>query len=246
MALIEALAGQSAPLGLADLAASCGISRPTTHRLLQLLKRLGYVDGVARGSYQLTDKLRHLAIGVDERSLVRCATPILQALRNDSRETVNLGVLKRDRVCYLAVLESSHALRRAANPGETDPFYCTALGRVLAAALPQPRRRDLLAACELTRRTPRTVIDPDSLSAILEEVHRAGYAVEQDQTDLGVTCLSAPVLQEGRVIAAVSISAASARLDDAKIQKLVGRVRHAARQISAEVSQLSDRDENRS
>jgi DNA-binding IclR family transcriptional regulator len=212
--LIESLASGSGSATLAELAIATGQAKPTTHRVLRSLSAMGYVEQSAEGEYRLTSKLRQLALGSADRDLAAVAHPVLQRLRDDTGETVNLGVLRQHSVVYLTVIESSHALRRV--PGavnEGDPVFTTALGRAIASHLPAETVERLFRAPAVVKRTPRTVTDPQKLRAILAQAKRDGYAIERDQTDLGVTCFGAPVLRGGAVVAAISISAPSARAE---------------------------------
>jgi DNA-binding IclR family transcriptional regulator len=216
-ALLEALAGTSAGATLGEIAAATQQTKPTVHRILRSLAAMGYVDHVDGGRYRITDKLRQLGLNCSDRNLVSRARPALESLRERTGETVNLGVLRHNRIAYLLTLESAHALRRVADSdtggGGGDPLFTTALGRAIAAHLPVEERDRLLRIVPVERRTPRTVSEPAALQTILEHARRDGYAVERDQTDLGVTCCSAPVFAGTSVVAAISISAPSARAE---------------------------------
>jgi DNA-binding IclR family transcriptional regulator len=216
-ALLEALAGTNGGSTLGEIAAATRQTKPTVHRILRSLAAMGYVDHVEGGRYRTTDKLRQLGLQGSDRTLVALAGPTLQSLRERTGETVNLGVLRNNRIAYLLTLESTHALRRVADSDTGaaggDPLFTTALGRAIAAHLPVAERDRLLGTVPVERRTPRTVTDPAALRTILEQARRDGYAVEHDQTDVGVTCCGAPVFAGTAVVAAISISAPSARAE---------------------------------
>jgi len=211
--VLEALANQNTPSGLAELVAMTGFSKPTVHRVLQSLIALGYVAAVGGGTYQLTGKLRQLSLGPADRWLASLGEPVLRKLHAQTGETINLGVLRHNRILYVSILESEHALRRVARVQEADPVLCTALGRAIAAHLPAKAVDLLLRTQAIERRTPKTVIDSRRLRQVLDDVRASGYAVEQDETDLGVTCIGAPIFWRGEVVAAISISAPSARMN---------------------------------
>ena len=212
--LIESLAGVGGSATLAELATATGQAKPTTHRVLRSLMSMGYVEQSPDGEYRLTHKLRRFALGGADRDLASVAQPVLQRLREETGETANLGVLRQNIVMYLTVIESSHALRRVAGDmTEGDPVFTTALGRAIASQLPPEAVNRLLRSASIPKRTPRTVTDPRKLRAILAQAKRDGYVIERDQTDLGVTCFGAPIFRAGAVVAAVSISAPSARAD---------------------------------
>ncbi len=209
------------------------MAKSTAHRVLGLLANLGYVEHEPGGRYRLTPKLRRLATRLGERRLAELAEPVLRRLHGDTDETTNLGVLRRNRVCYVTVLESSQPLRHVAPLQDSDPVFCTALGRAIAAYLPPAQIAALLeSGAAIERRTPETVTDPDWLLQALQIIRRESIAVERDQTDLGVTCIAAPVLLRGEPIAAVSLSVPSARATAEAVQGWSKKVRGAAEQIA--------------
>ena len=229
--LLEALANSRMPMGLAEVAALTGNTKPTAHRVLQTLIALGYVAPAGGGAYQLTGKLRQLALGPTDRWLAALSEPILRKLHEETSETVNLGVLRHQRIAYVTVIESQHALRRVARVDEEDPVLCTALGRAIASHLPQSAMEMLVRALPVEQRTPKTVIEPAKLRQILKRARDEGYALERDQTDIGVTCLGVPVFSGGQVIAAISISAPTARVDAAAEQRWLEYLRTAVKKL---------------
>jgi DNA-binding IclR family transcriptional regulator len=231
-ALLEASAGQPAGRPLADLAADASLPKPTAHRLLKTLVALGYMERVGNGVYRHALPLRRLVADQDERTLVRQAEPLLRLLHERTRETINLGTLRAERVVYLQVLESPQPLRRIVNPTMTDPFGCTALGRAIAAFLPADRQNFLLKQTSLEKRTPHTVVDPDQLRVVLEATKQRGYASEENETDLGVMCLGAPVFDGLGVIAAISISLPTVRADEQRCPQLVAELLRTAKELS--------------
>ena len=155
--LIESLAGDGGSATLAELAAATGQAKPTTHRVLRSLMSMGYVEQSAEGEYRLTSKLRQFALGSADRDLAAVAHPILQRLRQETGETVNLGVLRQNSVMYLSVIESSHALRRVVGDmTDGDPVFTTALGRAISSQLPAETVDRLLRSASIPKRTVRT------------------------------------------------------------------------------------------
>jgi len=231
-AILEALGGKQAPVALADLSEQVGLAKPTVHRILGDLVSLGYVERVEAGRYRLTHKLDRMLRGEDHRPLLEAAEPILQELAEDTGETVNLGVLRHDRVIYLRVIESTQALRRVCDQGTTDAFYCTALGRCLAAYQRNTTVDRLLRRVRIKQRTGKTITDPAELRQRLMDVRECGYAIERDENDLGVMCVGAPVFLGKAPCAAVSLSVPSARVTKKRQRELIERVRQAANQLT--------------
>jgi DNA-binding IclR family transcriptional regulator len=235
-ALLEVLAdaGGALPLGEASLRAH--LSKPTCRRVLQSLIALGYVSQDADGKYRLTGKLRQIGLGPADRWLVAAAEPALRRLHANLGETVNLGVLRQGRVLYLGVMESVHPLRRVAAVQESDPFFSTALGRAIVSFEGPAVREFLLRHTPLEKQTPATVVDPKTLERVFAETKRRGYAIEKDQTDLGVTCIAAPILTSGRAIAAISISVPTARFNEHGQERFATAATKTAAAIAREVA----------
>jgi DNA-binding IclR family transcriptional regulator len=235
--LLEELGSRESSVPLNVLARASGIPKPTAHRVLRQMCNIGYVEREAGGSYRLTSKIRYLSGPPAERQLLSAGESILEELHRQLDETVNLAVLRNLDVVYLRVLETRQSLRRVVEANCVDPFYCTALGRAIVAHLPQDELNYLLAQTkDLEKLTTETVIDPIRLREILDDVRRLGYAVERDETDIGVTCIGAPIFRNDRVIGAVSLSAPSARLRGGLENKAISAVKQTASAMTSKLS----------
>jgi len=232
LGLLEATAGHPQGRSLADLAAEVGMPKPTAHRLLKTLTALGYLERPAAGVYRQSPQVQRLVSDESVRLLVDAAAGPLRDLHTKTRETVNLGILRHDRVLYVDVLECTLPLRRVATR-TSDPFHTTALGRAIASRLPAERLARLLGRARLERRTAATITDRRRLAAAIATAAGQGHAVEENETDLGVTCIGAPVLDGDAVVAAISVSLPTARLEALGRQRLVDLVRETAARISA-------------
>lgn len=240
--VLETLATAEGQMSLAAIVAELGFHKPTVHRLLQELVKLGYVSRIEKGQYQITSKLRRLSLGRLDDRLTEVADPFLRALHERTGETVNLGVLRGANVRYLRTLESRHPFRRVVDSNTTDSFYSTALGRSLTCRLDAGEWKSLLDRTKLVSRTPQTVIDPEKLTEIHHQVQSQGYAIENDQNDIGITCIGAPVSENDEVLAAISISLPTARVNLGSQQELIDAVLSTARQISQQLSATAGTD----
>ncbi len=244
LGLLEATAGHVAGRSLADLAAEVGMPKPTAHRILKTLTALGYLERPASGVYRQSPQVQRLVSDAAVRRLIDAAARPLRDLHAKTQETVNLGILRHDRVIYLDVLECTLPLRRVASRA-SDPFHTTALGRVIAAHLPADRRKGLLARARLERRTAATIVDRRRLAAEIERAAKQGYAIEANETDVGVACIGAPVFAGNDVVGAISVSLPTARLEPAGRRRLVDLVRKTARTISVHMPPPSSRRSSR-
>ncbi|TWT34850.1 IclR family transcriptional regulator [Blastopirellula retiformator] len=177
-----------------------------------------------------------MTLGKLDDHLLEAADPLLRELHEQTGETVNLGVLRGTSVRYLQILESKHPFRLVVDASSRDPFYSTALGRALTSALADDDWNELIHHTKLVARTPQTVIDPVQLYEIHQRASQQGYAIEEDQNDIGVTCIGAPIRDGGEIVAAVSVSIPTARVDADSQPQLIDAVKQTAEKISAQLS----------
>jgi DNA-binding IclR family transcriptional regulator len=204
--VLEKLAGGGDSLPLAALSRQVGLPKPTVHRIVKTLGKLGYVAQEESGNYYLTPKLGTLSQGGHYRELRLQAIPHMNRLHEQFNETVNLGVLDGTYIRYLHVLETTRPLRIMLQPNITDEYYSTAVGRAIAAYLPEPQLRSLLKAATLRPITPKTVKSKPQLKKILEETRQRGWAIDDEETVSEVLCYAVPIFQEGYPAAAVSLT----------------------------------------
>ena len=219
---LEAMSELGEPISLKQMVAATGLPKPTLHRILRTLSDLGYVDQDAeRHGYRLTPRLLRLTRGASFTDLVEKALPSMEALHGRFNETVNLGVLRGHHVYYAHVIETTQSLRWQVRPGRRDPYHTTALGRAIVAHLPEERMAKLVATTKIDAQTSFTPTDEAALKAILETTRTRGLAIDDQENDLGVVCLSVPFDNDLGVAAAISISVPKSRMSPA-LQKRVG------------------------
>ncbi|WP_129667720.1 IclR family transcriptional regulator [Phytoactinopolyspora endophytica] len=137
--------------------------------------------------------------------------PHLIRLRDEFRETFNLGILDGYRVSYVDIVESPHSVRLAARSGDRDQLHCTALGKAIASSLDEERVRAILAVEGMPRRTPATITDLTAYLGELENAREQGYAVDDCENETDGRCIAVPLSGIG-LPAAISLSAPAIRL----------------------------------
>jgi len=237
-AILEATAGHPEGVSLNELASLVGLPKSTAHRLLKTLCTLGYTANCGSGTYRQTGMVKRLALAANDPYWVSVADPVMRKLNKQTKETINLGILRFEKVFYLHVIETAQTLRRAVSAQMSDPCFSTALGRAIVAFLPTERQDFLLRHATIERRTPKTVVEESEIKKILKKVAKARFAIEEDQTDLGVTCIGAPVFDSEGVVAAISLSAPAVRIGDAaKRKEWVELMLEGAKSISTTLQQ---------
>lgn len=161
------------------------------------------------------------------------AHPLLAKLRDELGETVNLGVLDSDSAVYLDIVESRRSVRLAVKRGDRDPVHSTALGKAIAAHLPEAQVREILVNSGMPAQTPNTITSPDDFFAELARVRRVGYAVDNGENELDGRCVAVPIPRT-RLPAALSLSAPSSRLPLQDVDKVATALIDAAAAITAD------------
>lgn len=231
--MLEALA-VATDAGVSELARDLAISKASVDRLLTTFASAGFVerDPVSR-RYRLSLKIAMLAESVRSRTgIVELARPHLRALSEQVREGVNLGVLVDGALVYAEVIPSAHVFRIEARPGMALPAYCTAAGKALLALLPADQLDAYLAELEPLQHTPTTLTSAARIRAALDEVRRAGYAIDHGEMLEEAYCVAAPVLdRDRRGLAAVSVTVLRSQFE-AKRDELITAVTATARDIA--------------
>jgi len=233
--ILEALDAAPTGLQLREISQQTSLNKSTAYRFVAHLESEGYLFRDDSGAYIVGPKLARLGAGIAYHATLRkISRPVLTLLSKETTETVNLAVLDGHEVLYLEVLESSHSFRMASQPGMHRPPNCTALGKVLLAFLPSEQRDEILPMLTFERATPRTIPSLARFRKELVRVVQQGYAMDDQETDMGARCVAAPVVDEsGKVVAAISVSGPITRMSRDRIQAFAGATRKAARTISA-------------
>jgi IclR family transcriptional regulator, acetate operon repressor len=231
--VLDVLRARPRGAGLAQIAKAAKLPRSSAFRYLATLEARGYVarDG-GDGVYRLG--LAFPGEGTRLRELSASARPLLQVLRDRFQETINLGVLDGNSVVYLDVIESPMAIRFAARPGHRDHIHSTALGKALAAQLPDEDVRRILTADGMGAVTPRTITDPEEYLRQLGTVRRNGFAVDNGENEEHGGCVAVAIAGTD-VPSAISLSAPTARLSPAVIAEIAAALRNTAALVADEL-----------
>jgi IclR family pca regulon transcriptional regulator len=238
-------------LGIADIADDLGMSRSTTHRYVITLVALGYLEQGASRKYRLGLRVTDLGMSaLNSTGLREHAHPYLEELRQRTSYTTNLGVLDGTDVLYVDRVRSyrrgQSTIDLNLHPGSRLPAYCTAMGKLLLANLPESEQRDLIAAMKLTKRGPNTITSKKALREELDEVLAAGFAVNDQELAAGLYSIAAPVRNEAReVVAAVNLSAHSSMISlEEMVDALGPHLVSTADRISARLGYRRDDEQN--
>ncbi|HEX9192560.1 MAG TPA: IclR family transcriptional regulator [Burkholderiales bacterium] len=231
MRLLEVLARHPEPVGLKALAQSSGLHPSTAHRILGALVHDHLVERIDQGNYRLGIRLLELGNLVKGRISVReHALPFMRELHAATGEAVNLSVRRDDEIVYVERTSSGRALMRVVNiVGARAPLHITAVGKLFLLEDGAEGLRGYAQRTRLPQFTRNTLTSIAALEKDLDRIRRNGYAVDNEEAELGVRCIGAGVRDDaGALVAGLSVSAPAERMKSG----WSGSVRETAEKIS--------------
>jgi IclR family pca regulon transcriptional regulator len=210
--VIEAFGEASPRLSIADVSKATGLDRATARRCLLTLADLGYADYDGK-FFALTQRILRLGHAyLSATPLPQIVQPLLDRLSDEVGQSASASVLDGTEIVYIARASQRRVMSINLMAGSRLPAYCASMGRVLLAALPEPDARELLRRTELRSFTPLTKTDPDQLADELAQVRSQGFAVIDQELELGLCSIAVPLVNSrGAVIAAINIGAPAAQ-----------------------------------
>ncbi|HEX9023573.1 MAG TPA: IclR family transcriptional regulator [Geobacteraceae bacterium] len=234
--LLEQFRGDVDELGVTELSNRLKLHKNNVFRLLATLESRNYIEqNKVTENYRLG--LKTLELGqtfIKQMGLLRQSRPILERLVKECNETTYVAILKDFQIVYLDVVETDMTVRVVPRVGTQLPAFCTAAGKAQIAFMTDEELEHYLPAKELKRFTPNTITDRNELKKRLRDIAEQGYAIDDEELDLGVRCIGAPIRDyTRRIVGAVSISGPSMRLTKERMEnELIPMVVKAAEDIS--------------
>jgi IclR family pca regulon transcriptional regulator len=220
IAVIQVFSRERPALTLSEVARLTGITRATARRILLTLEDLGHVRSDGR-LFSLTPRVLTLGWAyLSSLNLWETAQPLMEELTKQTNESCSAATLDLPDVVYVARVPTSRIMTIALGIGTRLPAHCTSMGRVLLAALPEPELEDFLATARLEAYTDRTITDPERLRRTIHGVRDQGWALVDQELEIGLRSIAAPLRVDGRTIAAINVSAAAPRVP---LEQLRGR-----------------------
>jgi IclR family KDG regulon transcriptional repressor len=241
--VLDAFTKKDTELGISALSRKLGIAKSTVHRLATTLASGGLLEhDKVTGQYRLGLTLFRLGALVRQRmNLYNEAKPFLTELGHQTNETIHLAILSENQVVYVYNLDSEQAVRAQSYIGVPKPAYCAAEGLAILAYQPEDVIKAIIAE-GLVKRTPNTKNRPEQIWAALKEVRSLGYATEDEEYELGVRCVAAPIWDaSGSVVAAVGVAAPAQRMTKKMMSETAPEVIRTAYAISRRVGYRSQK-----
>jgi DNA-binding IclR family transcriptional regulator len=232
--LLKSFSEEQVEIGISALARRLGVAKSTAHRLAATLVSEGMLEqDPETEKYRLGIALFRLGALVRRRMDVsNQARPYLYELREKTNETVHLAILDGTEIMYVYNLESTQAIRMRSDLGVRKPAYCTAEGQAILAFRP-PEVIDQVIQRGLLPLTPQTITDPAKLLKALSVVRQRGCAIEDEESEIGMRSISAPIRNDaGEVVASVGVAGPATRLSKKAIAAFVPHVIETADLVS--------------
>jgi IclR family pca regulon transcriptional regulator len=236
LAVIRAFSQQRRELTIAQLSHRTDIPRAAVRRCLYTLAKLGYVGTEDGRTYALRPRI--LALGhayLSSTPLATAVQPLLDQISDALHESSSMAVLEGDEILYIARSSTTTRLMSIdLGLGSRLPAYCTSMGRVLLADLAPVQLDQYLSRVKLTRLTNRTVSTAAELKRVLAEVRRDGYAIVDQELEIGLRSIAVPVKDAAaRCVAAINVGTQSARVSVAEMQaRFLAPLQAAASELS--------------
>lgn len=235
MKLLEVLGDEARGQRLTDLAKKTGLSLTTVHRLLTTLEQRHFVQ------FSQADSLWHIGIGAftigtsfsSDHNFAAAALPILRHLRDQTRETANIGIVDNDEMVLLEQIQSREITRSIATVGGRTPMTASGMGKAVLACYPPEDIRGVVRRRGMRPNTPTTITNFSVLEDELTRFHADGYSVDNEEFRVGLRCVAAPVFDRRfEVVCAISVSGTPDRIPDDRVRGLGALVAKAAADLS--------------
>ncbi len=229
--IIEHLADAEAPLRMTDISTALHLPKSSALGLLITLENLGYIVKIVGNRYCLSNKLTMLASKGS--SLKELAREYLGLLAKDLRYTVHLSILRNNENVLFDKVAGPGFIQFATFVGKCQPFHATSSGKAILAHLSPDRRNEIVASLEMPKYTTNTITSTEELVMDLERTVTRGFSLENEEEEIGVRCVGAPIYNAaGEVVGAVSITATCAEFELDKLPEVGKKVSDTANRIS--------------
>lgn len=237
LSVLDLFSVEHPELTLAEISRHMDVHKSSVLRILATLESTGLLSKDGRsGRYRLGLRILELAGQVLSRYDLRTvAGPYMEELARKSGEIIHLAIRDGDHIVYLDKKGQGQVLTVATRIGGRHPAYASAMGKVLLAGLPAEESAVLIGSAPLARLTPHTITEPAALAEELVRVRSAGYALDNEESFPGISCVAAPIRDRGgRVTAAISVTVPTQRMGSARREELRELVMDTARAISSQ------------
>lgn len=241
--ILETIALSGGTMTLAEMVRRTDLHRSTAHHLLQTLVSFGYLhqDRQTRG-YELTAKLFRLTARVwTPEQIGRIAEPVTAELAAVTGEGVSVAAYHKGSIIIVAKCDPGNPFRIAEDIGKPRPIHASAVGKAIAAFLPDAERNAIAARLTYERLTPRTIVTRQAFEAEMRRIQTTGYAVDDEEHHEGVRCIAAPIYSyAGHAVACLCVLGPKVRMTRHKLKELREPLLERAKFLSTKLGWTDD------
>jgi IclR family acetate operon transcriptional repressor len=230
--ILELMSAEREDMAISEFCEKAKLPLPTVHRILRTLLVNGYVFQTPRRRYALGARLVPLSRNAGG-SLGKILTPSLRSIVKDVHESVSAATIDRDHARYIAHAPSEQSMRMFTQVGKEVFLHATGVGKAIMSMMPDEEIREILGRTGLPAITPMTITDIDVMMEEIAAVRRRGYALDEEEQELGVHCVAVPV--RGPVQLAISVSGPQPRMTGRAVARIVTTLTAAAEDVSREL-----------
>jgi IclR family pca regulon transcriptional regulator len=233
--VIQAFTQQSPQMTISQLSIKTGLSRAAVRRCLYTLTKLGFAGAEDGSRYSLRPRMLTLShTYTTSNTLSSAAQPILERMSAALRESFSVATLDGEDIVYIARTQVNRIMAVDLHIGSRLPAYCTSMGRILLAYLPNEQLEQYLGKVNLVPHTTRTITSVEKLRLALRNIRRNGYAICDQEYEVGLRSIAVPVYSSsGRVVATLNLSGNAPRLSVLEMQsRYLTPLRNAANELS--------------
>ena len=234
--ILELLA-EKKQVGVMEVATYLGINKSSAFRLLDTLRANSLVEkDKTTEKYKFCAGILKYSNAFMDYSVGKIFHPYLEKLVALTKENAHCCVFSNDRVIVIDQIRSPEIINITAQIGREEKMYCTSVGKVLLAYLPEDTRDRIIDSLELTPRTNRTITSKIALGEHLKKIRNEGYAIDDEENGIGVRCIAAPIRNHlGEANYCVGISAPTIRMGLRMLPEYAKIVKEIAAEISAQL-----------
>jgi DNA-binding IclR family transcriptional regulator len=233
--MLEAVAQESDGLSNAEISRKLNIPKSSASYILRTLETRGYLTrDEESGKYRVGLKILSLSRGaLGGRDVRGVALPIMRHLTHETGLTCHLAVLDGPDAVYIEKVEPEGFIRMDTWVGRRMRVHATSVGKAMVAHTPQERLEEILRKSGMEKRTPKTITTLPRLLKELEKVRAQGYAVDDEENNLGARCVAAPIFDErGSIEASLGLSGTTQQVSPQTMPRILEALKDAARHIS--------------
>ncbi|KAB2336707.1 helix-turn-helix domain-containing protein [Cytobacillus depressus] len=238
LSVIQAFSNEHPTLSVSEASKITNLSRPAIRRILLTLEKLGYVKS-KKGHFSLTARVLSLGYAyISSKNIWEIAHPHMKSLVDITGESTSISVLDGTEIVYVARIPTKRIMTITLGIGSRLPAYATSMGQVLLAHLSTLELEHYFSDVSLESFTRKTIVDKSDLIEKFNQIRESGWVLVEQQLEEGLSSIAAPIRNaEGKVIAAINISAHASRIrDKVKKERFIPLLLKTAEQISIDIS----------